>query len=62
MIAIARELAEQEGSDAQFEVADMETLDLGRRFDAALLYDALHHSRRADRNRHPDLGYPGDRG
>jgi SAM-dependent methyltransferase len=48
MISIARELAEQEGSDARFEVADMETLDLGRRFDAALLYDALHHSRRAD--------------
>ena len=48
MIAIARELAEQEGLDAKFDVADMETLDLGRRFDAALLYDALHHSRRAD--------------
>jgi SAM-dependent methyltransferase len=26
----------------------MESLDLGGRFDAALLYDALHHSRRAD--------------
>jgi len=48
MIAIARELTEQEGLDAKFDVADMETLDLGRRFDAALLYDALHHSRRAD--------------
>jgi 2-polyprenyl-3-methyl-5-hydroxy-6-metoxy-1,4-benzoquinol methylase len=48
MIAIARELAEQEGVDAKFEVADMETLDLERRFDAVLLYDALHHSRRAD--------------
>jgi SAM-dependent methyltransferase len=45
MIAIARELAEQEGVEAKFEVADMETLDLGHRFDAALLYDALHHSR-----------------
>jgi SAM-dependent methyltransferase len=48
MIAIAQELAEQEGSDATFEVADMENLDLGRRFDTALLYDALHHSRHAD--------------
>jgi 2-polyprenyl-3-methyl-5-hydroxy-6-metoxy-1,4-benzoquinol methylase len=48
MIAIARELAEQEGSTATFEIADMETLDLGHRFDTALLYDALHHSRRAD--------------
>jgi 2-polyprenyl-3-methyl-5-hydroxy-6-metoxy-1,4-benzoquinol methylase len=48
MIAIARELAEQDGVEAKFEVADMETLDLGRRFDAVLLYDALHHSARAD--------------
>src|SRR5437764_13283916 len=48
MIAIARELAEQEGTDAKFDVADMESLDLEQRFDAALLYDALHHSPRAD--------------
>ena len=48
MIAIARELAEEENVDAQFDVADMEELDLGRRFDAVLLYDALHHSARAD--------------
>ena len=48
MIAIARELATAEGVEAKFEVADMEGLDLGRRFDACLLYDALHHSRRAD--------------
>src|SRR5437764_14295766 len=48
MIAIARELAEQEGTDAKFDVADMESLDLEQRFDTALLYDALHHSRRAD--------------
>jgi 2-polyprenyl-3-methyl-5-hydroxy-6-metoxy-1,4-benzoquinol methylase len=48
MIAIARELAEQEGLDAAFEVADFETLDLGRRFDVCLIYDALHHSARAD--------------
>jgi 2-polyprenyl-3-methyl-5-hydroxy-6-metoxy-1,4-benzoquinol methylase len=48
MIEIARELAEREGVDARFETGDMETLDLGHRFDACLLYDALHHSRRAD--------------
>jgi SAM-dependent methyltransferase len=48
MIAIARELARVEGVEAKFEVADMEELDLGRRFDACLLYDALHHSSRAD--------------
>jgi 2-polyprenyl-3-methyl-5-hydroxy-6-metoxy-1,4-benzoquinol methylase len=48
MIEIARELAEHEGLDARFEVADMEELDLGRRFDTCLLYDALHHSPRAD--------------
>ena len=48
MIEIARELAAADTVDATFEVADMESLDLGRRFDAALLYDALHHSSRAD--------------
>ena len=48
MIDIAREQALVEGVDARFEVADMEDLDLGRRFDACLLYDALHHSPRAD--------------
>jgi 2-polyprenyl-3-methyl-5-hydroxy-6-metoxy-1,4-benzoquinol methylase len=44
MIEIAREQARLEGVDASFEVGDMEQLDLGRRFDACLLYDALHHS------------------
>jgi 2-polyprenyl-3-methyl-5-hydroxy-6-metoxy-1,4-benzoquinol methylase len=48
MIEIARDLAEQEGLDVHFEVADMEKLDLGRRFDTCLIYDALHHSPRAD--------------
>jgi 2-polyprenyl-3-methyl-5-hydroxy-6-metoxy-1,4-benzoquinol methylase len=48
MIEIAREQALAEGIDARFEVADMEELDLGRRFDACLVYDALHHSPRAD--------------
>ncbi len=48
MIEIAREQAEAEWLDVRFEAADMEQLDLGRRFDACLLYDALHHSPRAD--------------
>ena len=48
MIEIAREQAVAEGVDARFEVGDMEELDLGRSFDACLLYDALHHTPRAD--------------
>ena len=48
MIAIARAEAEREGVDATFGVADYEQLDLGRRFDACLLYDALHHSERPE--------------
>jgi len=48
MIEIAREQAEEEHLAVRFEAADMEQLDLGRRFDACLLYDALHHSPRAD--------------
>jgi 2-polyprenyl-3-methyl-5-hydroxy-6-metoxy-1,4-benzoquinol methylase len=44
MIEIARAEAEREGSQATFEAGDYETLDLGRRFDACLVYDALHHS------------------
>jgi SAM-dependent methyltransferase len=46
MIEIAREEAEREGVDAHFGAGDYEQLDLGRRFDACLLYDALHHSAR----------------
>jgi SAM-dependent methyltransferase len=48
MIEIAREAAAAEGVEATFEVGDMETLDLGRRFDTALVYDAIHHTPRAD--------------
>jgi 2-polyprenyl-3-methyl-5-hydroxy-6-metoxy-1,4-benzoquinol methylase len=44
MVEIAREQARLEGVEASFGVGDMEQLDLGRRFDACLLYDALHHS------------------
>ena len=48
MIEIAREEAAREGVDAVFEAGDYEQLDLGRRFDACLIYDALHHSARAE--------------
>ncbi len=48
MIEIARQQAVAEGLDIVFEAADMEGLDLGRRFDACLIYDALHHSERVD--------------
>jgi 2-polyprenyl-3-methyl-5-hydroxy-6-metoxy-1,4-benzoquinol methylase len=48
MIEIARTEAEREGLDVHFEAGDSEHLDLGRRFDACLLYDALHHSGRPE--------------
>ena len=48
MIEIARELAQEEGLDVHFEVGDMEQLDLGRRFNTCLIYQALHHTPRAD--------------
>jgi 2-polyprenyl-3-methyl-5-hydroxy-6-metoxy-1,4-benzoquinol methylase len=48
MIEIAREEAEREGLDVTFDAGDYEELDLGHRFDTCLLYDALHHSPRAD--------------
>jgi 2-polyprenyl-3-methyl-5-hydroxy-6-metoxy-1,4-benzoquinol methylase len=48
MIEIAREEAEREGLDVHFEAGDYEQLDLGRRFDACLIYDALHHSGRPE--------------
>jgi 2-polyprenyl-3-methyl-5-hydroxy-6-metoxy-1,4-benzoquinol methylase len=48
MIEIANEQAKEERVDAQFEVADFEALDLRATFDAALTYDALHHSERPE--------------
>jgi len=48
MIAIAGEEAAREGLDVVFEAGDYEQLDLGRRFDACLIYDALHHSERPE--------------
>lgn len=43
MIEIARQRSVQEGVSAQFQVGDMETLDLSRCFDAVLFFDCLHH-------------------
>ena len=48
MIEIARVEAAREGLDVTFEAGDYEQLDLGRRFDACLIYDALHHSERPE--------------
>jgi 2-polyprenyl-3-methyl-5-hydroxy-6-metoxy-1,4-benzoquinol methylase len=45
-IAVATARADRIGASAEFVVADMDTLELGRRFDAALVFDALHHSTR----------------
>jgi 2-polyprenyl-3-methyl-5-hydroxy-6-metoxy-1,4-benzoquinol methylase len=49
MIEIARAQAAEEHVDVRYEVGDMEELDLGREFDACLVYEALHHSNRPDR-------------
>jgi 2-polyprenyl-3-methyl-5-hydroxy-6-metoxy-1,4-benzoquinol methylase len=38
--------AQRWGAAAEFRVADMETVDLGREFDFVLVYDALHHTKR----------------
>ena len=43
-MAVAR--AARWSIDATFAVGDMDALDLGREFDAVLVYDALHHSAR----------------
>ena len=48
-IEAARTLASRWQVAAEFETADMEAFDLGRTFEAALVFDALHHSE------HPDL-------
>jgi SAM-dependent methyltransferase len=45
-VELARQRAERWGSPARFEVADMERLDLEERFDAALIFDSLHHVER----------------
>jgi SAM-dependent methyltransferase len=49
MVDIAREQAAAEGvGNVSFEVGDMEELDLGRAFDAVVVYDGLHHSPRPE--------------
>ena len=48
-VEVARARARRWELDADFAVADMEELDLGRMFDAALSLDALHHSTRPQR-------------
>ena len=45
-IAVARRRADRYNSSARFEVADMDTLDLGETFDGVLMFDALHHTTR----------------
>lgn len=45
-IQMAMMRAERWGARADFQVADMDVLDLGREFDAVLVYDALHHTAR----------------
>jgi 2-polyprenyl-3-methyl-5-hydroxy-6-metoxy-1,4-benzoquinol methylase len=45
-IAIATERARRTGVQAEFTVADMDTMNLNREFDAVLIFDALHHSTR----------------
>jgi 2-polyprenyl-3-methyl-5-hydroxy-6-metoxy-1,4-benzoquinol methylase len=45
-IDVARRRAERWSSSARFEVADMEALPAGEAADAALIFDALHHSNR----------------
>jgi SAM-dependent methyltransferase len=45
-IGLARRRAKRWGSSVQFEVADMEDLPAGDAADAALIFEALHHSTR----------------
>jgi SAM-dependent methyltransferase len=45
-VELARRRAERWGSVARFDVGDMEALPGGEPADAALVFDALHHSRR----------------
>lgn len=43
-VEIGDERAARYGVNVRFETADMDYLDLGRTFDAVLVFDALHHS------------------
>jgi SAM-dependent methyltransferase len=48
-VEIAVERAARWGNSAGFVVGDMDELELGRPFDAALVFDALHHTTRPAR-------------
>jgi SAM-dependent methyltransferase len=45
-VELTAQRAARWGASVTAEVADMEELDLGRRFEFVLIHDALHHSRR----------------
>ena len=45
-VTVGQRRAERYNSDARFVAADMDTMDLGERFDAVLVFDALHHTNR----------------
>jgi SAM-dependent methyltransferase len=47
-IDVCRSRARRWGIEVDFRVADVEELDVGEDYDAALVYDALHHSSRPD--------------
>jgi SAM-dependent methyltransferase len=47
-VELCRDRARRWGLEIPFQEADAEELDLGTDFDAALVYDALHHSTRQD--------------
>jgi SAM-dependent methyltransferase len=49
MLEVARERARRWQIDVEFREADMDDFSLGRTFDAALVFDALHHSNRPER-------------
>jgi SAM-dependent methyltransferase len=48
-VELARTRAARWGSSARFEQADMEALPVGEPVDAALIFDALHHTRQQRR-------------
>jgi SAM-dependent methyltransferase len=45
-VVVGSARAERYGVQAHFMTADMDTMDLGKLFDACLIFDALHHSQR----------------
>lgn len=45
-VTVGSDRAARHGVCAEFLAADMEDMDLGRAFDACLVFDALHHSQR----------------